>query len=288
MNFRAAYSVTMVRPDFRETSYFQMYDPYLDAVIQGWDVQSTKIQNYDLRYEWYPSAGELIGISGFYKDFDKPLELFSDQTGYYKFQNQRSAKVKGVELEFRKSLGFIADKQWLQNLYLFGNGTLMQSKVRAIKYEPIVDNGVPKLIVTDLPYQDRPLYGQSPYLINGGINYESPAFSANIAYNRSGYRSYTVNADPNQIQYENGRDLVDAQVSVRMFKRKAEIKLNVGNLLNAVSEFYVNTTQYIDKDKDGNFINRNGTDAYEPELGDAVLYRIKYGRTFNLSLNYKF
>jgi outer membrane receptor protein involved in Fe transport len=33
MNLRAAYSTTVVRPDFRETSYFELYDAYLDAFI---------------------------------------------------------------------------------------------------------------------------------------------------------------------------------------------------------------------------------------------------------------
>src|SRR5581483_5809104 len=86
--------------------------------------------NFDLRYEWYPSPGEIISVSGFYKNLDKPIELVETQSGgYFSYQNQFRAKNYGVEMEVRKSLGFIADKEWLNNIVIFGNGTLIKSKI---------------------------------------------------------------------------------------------------------------------------------------------------------------
>src|SRR5690606_38994589 len=72
MNLRAAYSKTAIRPDFRETSYFGFDDYDLDANISGRQLVSTLIDNFDLRYEWYPAAGEMISISGFYKKMKDP------------------------------------------------------------------------------------------------------------------------------------------------------------------------------------------------------------------------
>lgn len=298
MNFRASYSTTMVRPDFRETSYFELFDPYLEAYISGWNVVSTKIKNYDLRYEWYPGPGEIISVSAFYKNFDKPLELVAQSvTGgsgnvrYLRFQNQSKAINKGFEMEIRKNLGFIADKQWLHNLTIFGNGTWMRSVVNAVNYRVVsVDNGTSyKLIEEPVEGVKRPLYGQSPWIINAGINYASKFVGVNMSYNRSAYRSYVVAVTPNQIEYENGRNLVDLQLSTRLLKQKAEIKLNISNLLDEYTFFYSNASAYTGSGEVGNeFRLVKGTDAYEKDQGDQISYRIKNGRTVSLTFTYKF
>ncbi|WP_254493263.1 TonB-dependent receptor, partial [Salmonella enterica] len=88
--------------------------------------------------EWYPSPGEIISVSGFYKTFDKPIELVAGEDGFqsklFRFQNQKDAVNYGLELEFRKSLGFIANRQWLRNLSLFGNGSLIRSRINTLTY----------------------------------------------------------------------------------------------------------------------------------------------------------
>jgi outer membrane receptor protein involved in Fe transport len=299
MNLRAAYSTTVVRPDFRETSYFELYDAYLDAFISGWDVVSTKIKNYDLRYEWYPSSGEIISVSAFYKDFDKPLELVDQpvsggggRSRFLRFQNQDRAINKGIEIEVRKSLDFIADKQWLHNLTMFGNGTWTKSKVYALAYfVDAVNNGESfKLRQEVIPGVSRPLYGQSPWLVNAGINYNAKYVGANISYNRSGYRSYVTSVTPNAIEYENGRNLVDLQLSTRLLKQKAEIRLNIANILDEETFFYTNPTAYVGGTADYNngYVLVNGTDAYEKDKGDRISYRVKNGRTASLTFTYKF
>ncbi|RXF70069.1 TonB-dependent receptor [Arcticibacter tournemirensis] len=298
MNVRAAYSTTMVRPDFRETSYFELYDAYLDAFISGWNVVSTKIRNYDLRYEWYPATGEIISISAFYKDFDKPLELVdqsvtggSGRSRFLRFQNQSKAVNKGFELEVRKSLGFIAAKKWLQNLTLFGNGTWMSSEVDAVDYQVVaIEKGESfTLVEKPVPGVKRPLYGQSPWMLNAGFSYNSSYFGANVSYNRSAYRSYVVNYDPGKIEYENGRNLVDLQLSTRLIRQKAEIKFNISNLLDEATIFYTNPTAYGGGGSaDNGFTRTNGTDAYERDKGDRISYRVKNGRTASLTFTYKF
>jgi outer membrane receptor protein involved in Fe transport len=298
MNLRAAYSTTAVRPDFRETSYFQLYDAYLDAFISGWNVVSTRIKNYDLRYEWYPGAGEIISVSAFYKDFDKPLELVDvpvsggqGRSRFLRFQNQDRATNKGIEVEFRKSLSFIADKQWLHDLTVFGNGTFTKSKVYAVDYRAVTnDNGTTfELVETPVPGVNRPLYGQSPWLVNAGINYNAKYVGANISYNRSGYRSYVTSVTPNAIEYENGRNLVDLQLSTRLLNQKAEIRLNISNLLDEATFFYTNPVAYEGGDTaHPEYKLVNGTDAYEKDKGDRITYRTKNGRTASLTFTYKF
>lgn len=291
MNFRASFAKTIIRPDFRETSYFGFYDADLNALIVGGDLTSTKIKNTDIRYEWYPSAGEIISISGFYKSFDKPIELVVDQdaTGKatrYRYQNQKDAKNYGLEMEFRKSLGFIADKQWLRNITLFGNGSVIKSAIHTLSYE-----GINNATVVE-KNETRSLYGQSPYIVNTGISYISPGYGLTLSYNRFGRRTYTIARNPAETEYENGRDQVDLQLFGRFLRQKLELKLNVGNLLNSTSIYYINsngyTTNGLAQSTPGfKYLPFIGTDKYEKDFDD-VRYRIRYGVSSNLSLAYKF
>ena len=287
MNVRAAYSKTAIRPDFRETAYFGFYDYELDANISGRQLVSTIVDNFDLRYEWYPQAGEIISVSGFYKKLNDPIELVMFRDGFYRFQNQYAATNYGVEMEIRKSLGFIADKPWLHNLTIFGNGTLIKSKVE-VQTEPLPgETGV----ASKLPSQNRPLYGQAPWIINGGIAYQDDIFGFTASYNKSGHRSNTIHASPSYVEYENGRNLLDLQVSAKVWKQKAEVKLNVGNLLNEYILFYQNISAYESDERDENnqLIHKlvNGTTAYEKDK-DRVTYRAKTGRNITLSFTYNF
>ncbi|MBB6502549.1 TonB-dependent receptor [Pedobacter cryoconitis] len=285
MNFRASYATTIVRPDFRETSVFNPYDPNLDARIQGANLKSTKINNADIRYEWYPSPGEIISLSGFYKHFDKPIELVFIQdmaVDQYAFQNQKSAVNYGLEMEIRKTMSFIADKAWLRNLSIFGNGTIIRSNVVALSYE-----GADGKTVKELKSK-RALFGQSPWIANIGLSYTQDQYGINVVYNKSGYRTNTISDNPQLVEYEMGRDLVDLQLFTRLFKQKAELKLNIANLLNAKTTFYKNWEGYVGGGKD-EFVRVPGkTDGYKKEEGDFITYQLKSGTNVSMSFTYRF
>ncbi|MBB5634784.1 outer membrane receptor protein involved in Fe transport [Pedobacter cryoconitis] len=286
INVRGSYATTVVRPDFRETSVFNLYDPILDARIRGSNVKSTRINNADLRFEWYPSAGEIISLSGFYKKFDKPIELVFIQdmaVDQYAFQNQKSAVNYGLEMEIRKSMGFIADKQWLRNLSVFGNGTIIKSNVVALSY-----GGKDNLEVKETNSK-RALYGQSPWIINVGMSYTQDKYGVNVVYNKSGYRTNTIHFSPLQIEYEMGRDLVDFQVFTRVFKQKGELKLNISNLLNAQTSFYKNFADYENAGGDTPYVLKEGhSDKYKKSDGDRITYQVKSGTNVSMAFTYKF
>jgi outer membrane receptor protein involved in Fe transport len=284
INVRASYANTLVRPDFRETSIFGIYDPELDALIQGANVKSTFIKNTDLRFEWFPSAGEIVSFSGFYKQFDKPIELIFLQDAavdIYQFQNQKSATNYGLEMEIRKSLAFIADRNWLKNLSVFGNGTLIKSKVKGLVY-----SGPKRDVITEAKY-DRPLFGQAPWIINFGLTYSLDQYGINAVYNRSGYRTYTINYDPNNVEYEQGRNMVDLQVFTRLFNKKAELKINIANLLNTKLYYYKNSSGYTQQGESYTPIDGKN-DNYKKEDGDYKSYEVKTGVNYTLAFTYRF
>ncbi len=171
---RVSYGRSVNRPEFREVSPSSFYDFDLGSFVQGnTQLKSCYINNVDLRYEWYPSAGDQISLAAFYKDFDSPIEWTYTVTGgtdlVYSYENARRAHSYGLELDIRKSLAFIG----LKNFSLVFNGSLIKSKV---KFEE------------GSRQSDRPMQGQSPYLVNMGVFYDDGLWNASVLYNRIGKR----------------------------------------------------------------------------------------------------
>lgn len=248
MNIRLAYSKTLARADFRERAPFSYYEFKERGFYRGAiGLKDASIQNWDLRYEYYPAPGEVISVSGFYKKFRNPVEqiamLSSGNSRNVFYFNLENSVSKGVEIDFRKSLGFIAPSaKWLSNLYISGNGSWMDASVT---YNPdalmkaAADAGA-------TPGQapggsrKRPLQGLSPYAINAGIGYVGSIVGVNLAYNRFGKRIVNGGFNPWQDQYENPRDVLDLQISAALLKRKMQVRLNISDLLQQDYVVYQN------------------------------------------------
>jgi outer membrane receptor protein involved in Fe transport len=75
MLIRAAWGKTVNRPEFRELAPFGFYDFNFNLVKKGNELlQSATAGNFDLRWEYYPSPGEVVSIGVFYKEFTDPIE----------------------------------------------------------------------------------------------------------------------------------------------------------------------------------------------------------------------
>jgi outer membrane receptor protein involved in Fe transport len=226
-NLRLSASQTVVRPEFRELATFQYYDFDLNAAVQGLPtLERTKITNLDLRYELYPASGEVITVGAFYKYFDKPIEMVYNfgvgGSSTFNFANPNSANAYGVEFEIRKKLDF---SQTFKNFTLQANGSYISSRVQ--------DGNL---------LLDRPLQGQSPYLINFSALYDLPekGFSATLLFNQIGRRVTFVGSLDQPDIYESSRPVFDFQVSKKFANNKAELKLNVQDILNRTLYFYQN------------------------------------------------
>ena len=260
-NLRFALSQTVIRPELRELSFLNIYDFELNASVQGNPLlKRTKVSNADLRYEIYPRAGEVFTAGFFYKRFRNPIEqLFNEGSGgasTFSYQNPERATAYGAEIELRKKLDFVSV---LKNFTFQANASVIKSHVD--------DKGF-KI--------DRPMQGQSPYLINVGILYdlEKAGLSATMLYNRIGERIYLVGdltsgAGSPDI-WEAPRPLLDFQVSKKIIKKKAEIRLSVSDILNKTQYFYQNS--------DG----RKNFQLKE----DAYRFTRKQGTTFNLAFQF--
>jgi len=296
-NIRGSYARTVIRPDFREVGMFAMYDFELDGYVSGEQVQSTVIDNLDMRFEWYPSSGEIISLTGYYKYLDKPIELVhrGDDKRNYTFANMESARNLGLELEIRKNFAFIGDEEWLKDLFISANGTLLKSKVNVLSHWETIDGATPdgpKRRQSRYPGQDRPLMGQSPWLLNLGVGYWGDNFGITTSYNHRGYRTNIGNFNLSAVEYELAPKQLDAQFYARFLNKKMEVKLNLANLLDDWTRYYENTEGFTTANdpQTGNYVTTKvkGDNKYNKADGDIITYRKKDGRRFNLSVTYNF
>jgi len=297
INIRAAISSSVIRPELLDNSGFFRYSPYLDGQFGNQGLYSTRIDSYDFKTEWFPGLGEIISIGGYYKYFDKPAEItVNSASGNYTYYTKSSdwAKVYGLEFEFRKNLDFIADLTFLSRLTAYGNLTLQRSEVTSTY--SITDPANPAGPNIQAPVkQKRAMYGQSPYQFNAGIQYTDKHFSFNIAYNKSGYKTYLVGDKPIDVEYEQARDQIDAQLGYKFLKNRFEIKLNAGNLLNTASMFYRNTASYeanpdyvFDGIDTSNMMRLKSGFSNKYDDGDQITFKQKFGRTYSTSITYNF
>ncbi|MEX0823645.1 MAG: TonB-dependent receptor [Balneolaceae bacterium] len=169
-NIRLSASQTLARPNIRELAPFASFDLLGGFPIVGNpDITRTNVTNLDFRYEIFPSASELIAFSAFYKDFKNPivleLDVASDQP-QYEYVNTNSGRLFGIELEFRKELGFISSR--LDNFKFSTNFTYINSRVDLSENELKTRRRLDPSIES---YRSFP--SQSPYLINLMLIYEN-------------------------------------------------------------------------------------------------------------------
>lgn len=234
---RLAGSQTVNRPEFREIAPFTFIDyENVWSVSGNPSLVRADITNVDLRYEIYPNGGEAITIGAFYKHFKNPIESkLDDQSNLdyliYTYQNAASAYAAGVEFEARKRLSFISSA--LDNFIIGTNLTYIYSRVDASN---IVGASAGNSA-------ERPLQGQSPYIANVSLMYNSKkgGWSASALYNRIGQRIAFVGSRDILSTWENGRNIVDLQLGKQVLKGKGEFKLTVSDLLNSPHILYWNT-----------------------------------------------
>lgn len=196
MNLRGSFNRTLARPSFKEKSIAQIYDPLTNRTFIGnIDLLQTNISNYDLRWEYFLKPGELIAVSGFYKQFSNHIELvsFPVDPDALKPRNATDSWVYGAEIELRKSLEFVtpglkdlslgANFSYVRafvdmsSIYVDNSGTKTEKELR----EQFARDG-------ELISNTRPMAGQAPYILNAYLNYAVPTIDLNInvAYNVQG------------------------------------------------------------------------------------------------------
>jgi outer membrane receptor for ferrienterochelin and colicin len=223
---RGAFGKTVNRPEFRELAPFGFYDFSFNLVKKGNEnLQTATIFNYDVRWELYPTENEIISIAAFYKKFHNPIENFFVPGGgsggikTFTFGNAVEAYSAGTEIEIRKSLAGLTSNNFFEDLSVLLNTSLIYSRVN---------------LGDDLRQSNnRPLMGQSPYIVNSGLYYSNVAhrFQATLLYNVIGRRIFIIGTDDYPDIYELPRNQIDFTIS-KSFGKHLQVKAGVSDVLN--------------------------------------------------------
>ena len=147
------------------------------------------------------------------------------------------------------------------NLTIFSNYTYIRSVVDMTN-------------VIGYPTKTRSLQGQSPYIINAGIQYQDNErnFSVSTSLNRVGDRISIVGSVLEPDIRENGRTFIDFQVAKSFLKNRLEIKYNLRDALAQNQNFYqdANANQKFDKNI------------------DAVIWQTRFAQTHSFAISFKF
>ncbi len=224
---RVAYSNTVNRPEFREIAPFSYYDFTFNNILFGNEALKTAfITNLDARWELYPSLNEVMSLGAFYKRFTDPIEMYflpgagSGGTRNFSYGNAQSATSYGVEAEVRRSLNTMFKTGPLSRLGVLFNASYISTSI---------DLGGAAVGQST----ERPLMGQSPYVVNAGLYYAHPEknLQVNLLYNVIGKRLFAVGTFGTPDIYEMPRNVIDLTATKGLGKH-FEVKLSVQDLLN--------------------------------------------------------
>jgi TonB-dependent receptor len=238
MAVRLSYTATIARPTYREFARYRSYDVMGDQIVEGNPyLQMTHVQNVDARWDYYLPNGSLISFGGFYKYLEDPIEkynatltpdgepIWSGSGDFVTFLNTPKATVWGLELEARQNLGILEP-----NLKPFSLGFNFAWIKSTVQVED--DLQQLKLAATGEAYDTRPLYDQSPYIINADLSYDntSSGTQVTLSYNFAAQRLSLISNSGWDV-YEQPSPTLDLVISQRL-GRGFTAKFVARNLLN--------------------------------------------------------
>jgi hypothetical protein len=276
-NIRLSFYQTVSRPEFRELAAFNFLDFNTTFNVSGNpNLTRAKIDNYDVRFEWFPGAGQIVSVSGFYKKITNAVEQSIDASAQIRsltFVNVPLVENVGAEFEYRFKLSTLFNKDsstFLSNTTFFTNFAYIQSKVDVSN---IIDA------------EERPLQGQSPYIVNAGLQYldNEKDFGVSISYNVIGRRIIIVGSNAEPSYWEQPRHVIDLQLT-KTFKERFEIRFNVRDAIAQNQIWYqdINKNGKLDKNSELNSKNPTHTNSF-----DNVMANTKLAPTFSFSFLFK-
>ena len=230
-NLRFGYGRSLNRPEFRELSPFTFTEVAGGRSVSGNPkLQQATLDGYDVRWEMFPTGGEVLAVSAFYKHIDKPIERVIQPTTDLRmsFVNADAAELWGLELELRRSLERLTPmlRFWSVNF----NYAYVQSDVTVGEHQ-----------FTVVTNTERPLEGQSDQVANLGLQFYHPQWGTmfRVLGSYNGARLTEVGAFGLPDIYESASTSLDVVVSQNLgaWARGLELKLAGSNLLDEKREF---------------------------------------------------
>lgn len=170
-NVKASYFKSIARPNFFEVIPYQINED--DFRERGNpDLQRTRADNYDVRFEYYPGKLDQIMLGFFTKRITDPIEtaLFIDgQAIFLQPNNFGTATNRGIEFDFTKYFRDFG----VRAFYTYTDSQITTSKIVRFRN----DEGS---LTSREEDQTRPLQGQSDHIANISLLYKNQKYKWDI------------------------------------------------------------------------------------------------------------
>lgn len=265
-NLRFAASKTYTLPQFKERARF-IYEDVTEVKIGNPDIYASDDYNFDLKWEYYPTNGELFSVTGFGKYIKNPIneivmasasnDITYANTGDYGY-------AIGAEIEIKKDLINFDDINI--NKISGGLNAAIMKTYQKLDNEKV--NKENRYINTLFTEKNTGFTGASDFLLNADITYQKEWGEKNLLATVS----YAHFSDKLQsIGTEQSGNLVDKAFGMLDFTFKIKFTKNFGMGMNAK-----------------NLLDPKIERKQENPTKDLLVQSYKLGRNFSLSFNYSF
>lgn len=231
LQFRVAYSFNVQRPNFTQATSFTFLDAGNNSSNAGggWggnaDLKANKEDNYDASLEYYFGRGSVISFAAYLKKPDgfiyDSTELETIDGKQYNVTRPRNASpgtFQGYEFNAQGFFDFLPGK-WAN---FGGQFNYTYNQVAKIDYPGDDDNAV----------------GNSKYTYNLMLYYDTPQFSARVAYNyRDRFRAWALPEFSEYSPYVEATSRLDAAINWTPVKYMT-LSLEGTNLLQNNTKMY--------------------------------------------------
>lgn len=171
-NLRFSYYKAICRPGFFEViPYFIIGEDYREGGNPY--LKRTRADNFDIRYEYFPTGIDQLLLGIFYKDVKDPIEhgysLEGSLGAVLRPNNFGKAHNYGAEIVLTK---------YIDHFGLSLNYTFTRSQITTDKGY-YGDNGKGEILTVTVP-QTRPLQGQSMHVANVSLLYKNPKIGLDV------------------------------------------------------------------------------------------------------------
>src|SRR5690554_5580737 len=265
-NLRLGMSKTYTLPQFKERALF-IYEDVTEVKIGNPDLYPSDNYNLDLVWEYFPTDGEIIGLTGFGKYIIDPINevTIASATNDISYVNAGDwGYVAGLEFEMRKYLFTLNDgdqrfSAGLNAAYMVTKQELNPEKIRKETRYNVLFND-----------KEDGFSGASDFLLNADVSYlqqwnnNESNLMATVAYSHFSDRIYALGTNGSGNLVEKGLGTLDVVLKTALSKNFS-LGARVGNILDSrVERIQQNPTQ------------------------DYTVLSYRKGINFNLNINYQF
>lgn len=245
LQLRTSYSHNVQRPDlFRLRNFVQINyrDPNDNVYAGNPDLKPTRTDDYNAALEWYFGRGGIISIGGFSKNqtgfiYDTRQVEYVPQLGQNRYvvkpRNAGPGQTQGVEFQATGFFTFLPG--FLKNFGATVNATWIPTARLSLPVEAAVQPASGP-VAYDLVERRAPFASRWTYNLIG--YYETPSFSARLAYNwRSDFQTGVDAVNETYIISSRATSRLDGAINYTPVKFLT-FSIEGSNLLNAVDKNY--------------------------------------------------